>query len=83
MRIIFVTKVTGVDKANIVANDATLLRQFVFVFRILYQSTRLKFLISTNGKIRPGNRDSSVNRAPKNNREVDPLLIGDTKGFFV
>ena len=63
MRIIFVTKVTGVDKTTIVANDTTFLRQYVFVFRILSQSTGLKFLIWTEDKIRPGNRVSLFNRA--------------------
>ena len=56
-------KVTRVDKATIVTNDSTLLRQFVFVYRILFHLTGLKFLIWTNDKIRPGNRVSSVNRA--------------------
>ena len=45
MRIIFVTKVTGVDKATTVLNDTMFLCQFVSVFRILSHSTRLKFLI--------------------------------------
>ena len=33
--IFFVSKVTRVDKATIVANDAKLLSQFVFVYRVL------------------------------------------------
>ena len=44
MQIIFISKVTGVDKATIVANDTMFLRQFVFVFPILSQSTGLKFV---------------------------------------
>ena len=35
MRVILVSKMTEVDKATLVANDITLLRQFVFVPRIL------------------------------------------------
>ena len=45
MRFIFVSKVKRVDKATIIVNDTTLLRQFVFVYRILSHSTWLKFLI--------------------------------------
>ena len=44
MRINFVTKVTGVNKTSTVANDTTFLRQFLFVSRILSQSTGLKCL---------------------------------------
>ena len=43
MRIIFVIKVTAVDKPTIVANDATFYPQFGFVFRIVSQSAGLKF----------------------------------------
>ena len=35
MRNILVRKATGVDKAKIVANDTTSLRQFDFLFRVL------------------------------------------------
>ena len=73
MWIIFVTKVTGVDKARIVANDATFLHQFVF--RILSQSTGLKFLIWTKHKIRTGNRVSPVNQAHMKTLSVSRKLL--------
>ena len=62
MRFIFVSKVTRFDKATIFANDTTLQRQFVFVYRNLSHSTGIKFLMWTNDEIRPGNRVSPVNR---------------------